>query len=145
MLLKDMHPAVSAIIAVVLALAAAFFLLWAGISAATLGIAGVIGGVAAGAALASATAMRSQMGFAAGTRALPYTGMFFGHRGEMVFNPATGQPTGVRREVFGEEMEPRTNIYDMPITIEHVHTKADFDDLDEELGQALRKGAKRRR
>jgi hypothetical protein len=57
--LRDAPPIISAMIAVVLALAAAFFLLWAGISAATLGVAGVIGGAALGAALASASAATS--------------------------------------------------------------------------------------
>jgi len=136
--LRGAPPIVSAIIAVVLALAAAFFLLWAGISAATLGIGALLGGAALGAALAAASSATGEMGFARGTRALPATGLFFGHRGEMVYNPLTGSPTGVRDLLGEEEEEPSVTTQDIDINIEHLHTEATFDEIDEKLGRKLR-------
>jgi hypothetical protein len=84
------------------------------------------------------------MGFARGTRALPHTGFFFGHKGEMVFNPATGRPTGIR-DVIEEERGPSVTEQDIDITIEHLHTEAEFDEVDEKLGTTLRKKMRKNR
>lgn len=143
MLLKDMPAYVNAIIAVVLALAAAFWALFVAESAATWGIAAILGEAAAGAAMATAAAYQARGGmFAVGTRSLPYTGMFFGHKGEVVYNPISGRPTGLEPK---GELTSQTNVYRIPMTIENVHTKADIDDLNEKVAEAIRKSAKRRR
>jgi len=78
-----------------------------------------------------------------GTRALPYTGLFYGHKGEVVYNPHTERPTMIAGDL--ERERPTYVNYDIPVTIENVHTKADFDDLDEQLRKGLRKAGRRRR
>jgi hypothetical protein len=58
-----------------------------------------------------------------------------------VYNPHTERPTGIQPQIE----QPSITNYDVPITIENVHTKASFDDLEDELSSALRKAGRRRR
>jgi len=144
--LRGMNPIFTAAIAIVLALATAFWFLWAGISAATLGVGLAIGGAAAGAAVATAMNVQDQMNansYAGGTRALPKTGMFLGHKGEVVYNPSTGRPTQIANEVEGTH--PSSTTQQIQVNIDTINTKADVDDLDKELSRNLRKVANRSR
>jgi hypothetical protein len=111
-----------------------------GMSALTGGWAGAaaFAGILAGSIGMAAAATHFQMG----TRALPYTGAFFGHAGEVVYNPRTGRPAGVEGEMGGGiEMHE----WHMPITIENVHTKADFDDVDDQFRTTFRRNLRTRR
>lgn len=134
------NPAFSAIVTVILAIAAALWALFVAESAATMGVALAIGGAAAGAALATA----KQMGtFQMGTRMVSATGPVIAHKGEILYNPSTGRPTQVQNDLQGGGAS--TSVYEMPIMIENVHTKADIDDLDSEMRKAWRRIATRRR
>jgi len=100
--------------------------------------------IAAGAAIAGILAMTAGItGFEGGTRALPHTGLFFGHKGEMVFNPSTGRPTGISEEAGraiggGGAGGPSITHQDIDINVEHLHTEAKFDDLDEKMSKKFR-------
>ena len=145
MLLKDVPAAVSAVIAVVFALAAAFWALFVAESAASLGVAAALGGVAAGAAAATVVAYQSRGGwFQKGTRALPFTGPFWGHKGEIVYNPSTGRPAGVRDILTGEG-EPSVTNQDIDINVEHLHTEASFDEIDSKIARKLRRNMRSNR
>jgi len=141
LLLKDMHPAISAAIAIILLLAAAYIKLYIAESFATAGIAAIAG--AAGAALATAYAISG--GFQMGTRSAPYTGPMMVHKGEVIYNPMTERPTGVAKELEREGEGRVSNVYDTRITIEELHTKADVDDVDEKLGRSLWRKMRERR
>ena len=64
--------------------------------------------------------------FQMGTRALPYTGLFYGHRGEVVYNPSTDRPTGM-----GGDREAKTinNEITIDLSGSTLHTKADEETL----------------
>lgn len=94
------------------------------------------GAIAAGAAMAAGVMAIQSGAFQSGTRALPSTGLFMGHKGEVVYNPATNRPSQVGADLTGGQGE--TNTFNMPIVIENVHTKADIDDVNEKLRIALR-------
>jgi hypothetical protein len=100
---------------------------------------------AAGVALAGGLALIGQAtgAFQHGTRGLPDTGLFFGHKGEVVYNPATNRPTQTGVDLAAGRGE--TNSYTTQITIEQINTKADIDDVDDEIRKALRKGMRNRR
>jgi hypothetical protein len=132
------NPAVTAIIAIILAIAAALWMLYVAESAATMGVGLAIGGAAAGAALAMGKQMHM---FQMGTRMVGATGPVIAHKGEVIYNPSSGRPTQIQNELASGEA--KSSIYEMPITIENVNTKADIDDLDEKLGRALKKAANR--
>lgn len=136
---KEVGPIVAALGAItlaVLALAVALNILSVG----TL-TAGQLGALAAGAGMAAGIlAIQSGAGFQMGTRGLPATGLFLGHKGEVVYNPATDRPTGI---VPREREGPSTTIQDIDIAIEHVHTEAEFDDFDEKISRKLRDLARR--
>jgi len=142
--LSGLNPIFTAAIAIVLALATAFWFLWAGISAATLGVGLALGGAAAGAAVATAANMQAQMGaYPMGTRALPRTGLFFGHKNEVVYNPSSGRPTQIANDLEGNQ--PLSTTQEINVNIETLNTKADIDDLDREISKSLRKTAVRSR
>lgn len=138
-ILKDMHPAISAAIAIILALAAAFIKLYIAESFATLGVAAIAG--AAGATIATGYAMAH--GFQQGTRSAPYTGLAMVHRGEVIYNPATGSPTQVGNEL-GQERSGVT-YQQVKVKIDNVNTRADIEDLDEKLSRGLRRGMRANR
>lgn len=133
------QPIVSAIV-LIAALTAALWALYIAQSAVSLGIALVAGGVAAGAAAALAQSYTNEPQYGMGTRGLPRTGLFYGHKGEVVYNPQTDRPTGIVER--GGEI-PTSTVQDIDVTIEHVHTEAEFDDLDEKLARKLRDLARR--
>ena len=132
MILKDMPPAVNALIAVIFGLAAAFWALYIAESAASLGIAAALGGVAAGAA---AAVVSQYQGMQFGTRGLPYTGLFYGHKGEVVYDPQTERPTGVGKDLEGEGIK-RTEM-DVAVNIENLNVKSDFDEFDSKMRRVL--------
>jgi hypothetical protein len=137
-LLAFNNPVVSGVIAVILAITAALWALFVAESAASMGVALAIGGAAAGAAAATA----KQLGaFQMGTRMIGATGPVIAHRGEIIYNPASGRPTQVQNDLGGKG--GTSTLIEMPVTIENVHTKADIDDVDRELSRALKKAANR--
>jgi len=101
-------------------------------------------GLMAGGLMGMAYAGTRQMG----TRGLAQTGIFMGHKGEVVYNPATRRPTQIANELEGREgMEgiPRTTHQDIDINIENLFTEAKFDEIDEKLGRKLRRNMRRSR
>jgi len=133
-----------AIITAILAITAALWALYVAESAATWGIAAIFGGAAA--AGAAVLAQRYMGGnFQMGTRMLEHTGPIWGHKGEVVYNPATNRPTQVGNDLAGEGLGPATVIYEMPMNIEQLHTKADKDELDRYMRKSLRRAARGRR
>lgn len=147
-MLKDvLGPIPAAIIAVSLAVAVLAVKLWSAAAAVSILTAGIAAGLGVAAFMAALDQSRGAAGFEVGTRGLPYTGLFVGHKGEVIYNPATRRPVQVANEIErgGFAGEPRTVFQEMPVTIEHVHTKADFDDFDEKLRKAHGKMARKRR
>jgi len=102
-----------------------------------------LGALAAGAGLAAGVmAIQAGGGFAGGTRGVARTGPAMVHAGEIIYNPATHRPTQVGNDLergLGEGGGRGTSFYDIPITIENLHTKTDIDDVDEELGKVWRR------
>ena len=142
MALKDITGPIAAAIIAVTALTIALWILFAAEAASSLGIALIAGG----AAVIAATAIASQtMGhFQEGTRSIPYTGPIFAHKGEVVYNPSTNRPLQVGNDL-AREGAGESSVYNMPITIENVHTKAEMDDVDEQMRKALRRNMRSRR
>ena len=77
---------------------------------------------------------------AMGTRMIQETGPAIVHKGEVIYNPATNRPTQIGNDLANNR--PSSTVYEMPIHIENVHTKADFNDVDEQLRQGLHKVAR---
>lgn len=98
-----------------------------------------LGAFAAGAGLAAGV-MAMQGSYAVGTRSLPYTGMFLGHKGEVVYNPSTNRPAGVQSDLRGEGSS--TTIQDIDIHVGTINTKTDVDDMEEKMGRTLFKAVK---
>jgi len=145
-LLKDsLGPIPAMLIAVAVAVGILAIQLWlaaGAMSVLTWGLAAIAGA----AALAGVVAMVAGVtGKQMGTMSMPYTGLVLAHQGEVIYNPATHRPTQVGNDLEREGQVPSQTFYDMPIRIENVHTKAEFDDVDEKLRKALRKGAGKRR
>ena len=133
-LFKGMPTWATAVIAVIMGVAAAFWALYVAESAATWGIAGIMGGAAAAAALATATSMTTattphQMG----TRMVGATGPAFLHKGEVVYNPATGRPTQVGNDLASGN--GGGTMIDASMHVDTLNTKMD----EEQLQNALKK------
>lgn len=110
--------------------------------AASMGLA--LMGIAAGAA--GAMAIAQQYGaFQMGTRAVPNTGPVFAHKGEIIYNPSTGRPTQVDSDITGGGVGRTTTLESTTVNIANVNTKADFDDVDEQIRRGLRKNMRDRR
>jgi hypothetical protein len=142
MALKDITgPIFAAIIAISL-LTAALWILFVAESAASVGVAAVVGGAAAATAFAlSQTYGKFQMG----TRSVPYTGPIMAHEGEVIYNPSTNRPLQVGNDIAGGNGQPTTIIYEMPMEIKELHTKADVDELDKYMKESLRRAAQKRK
>lgn len=94
--------------------------------------------LAIGAGLAAGTmAIQSAHGYQMGTRMVQATGPAIIHRGEVVYNPATNRPTQIGNDLNGRE--PTTIIYQMPMNIENINTKADVDDVDSVMRNGWRR------
>lgn len=76
-----------------------------------------------------------------GTRMIAATGPVIAHKGEIIYNPSTGRPTQTQNDLANGGTS--TIIYEMPITIGTVNTKADIDDVDEKIGKAIKRAANR--
>lgn len=101
---------------------------------------GLAGGVSEG---TQALRMFGSAGAQMGTRAVQETGPIFAHKGEVVFNPATGRPSQIEGDIAGGGGQ---SIYEnVGITIENVHTKADFEDVDDKMRTALRRNMRGRK
>jgi hypothetical protein len=101
--------------------------------------------IAGGAALAGAMAIAGGVtGFQMGTRSVPYTGPVMAHEGEVIYNPSTNRPLQVGNDLAGGSGQT-TTIYQMPMEIKELHTKADVDELDKYMRLALRRSAQRRK
>jgi hypothetical protein len=136
--LKDTLGTVPALlIAVAVAVGIMAVQLWiaaGAMSVLTWGLAAVAGGLAIAGAIAALGGIRE---FPMGTRMIERTGPVIAHKGEVIYNPATNRPTQV-----GNDMgrgAPSTTVFEMPINIEEMHTKSDFDDVDERLREGMRK------
>jgi hypothetical protein len=143
-MLQGMSPVISGLITVVLALAAAFMYLFVAHSAATLGITAALGAAAGGAAVATVANLKSGAGYARGTRSLPYTGLFLGHKGEKVYNPQTNRPAGLEDEAMGSSRnEIRGSMGGINVTFTgDIHTKSNQEDLDDIVGKKIYRAIK---
>jgi hypothetical protein len=134
-LFKNMSPWATAVIAVIMGIAAALWALYVAESAASWGIAGIMGGAAAAAALATANNMMGQAPtYATGTRMVGQTGPAIVHQGEVIYNPSTGRPTQVGNDLQGGMGGGVTTI-DASLHDNIINTKMS----DEQLNDALRK------
>ena len=142
-LMQGMSGPASAVIAIVLAVATAFWILYVAANAAwstvTLGIAGILGGAAAAAAWATAQSYMGQTSnFQMGTRQAGYTGLAMIHQNEVIYNPATGRPTQIGNELAGGMGGGTTHI-DASMHVGTLNTKMDT----EELNNAVKKQGRR--
>ena len=135
-LFKGLSTPVLALIAVLGGLVAILWAVYVAESAASMGVAMVIGGIAAAAAMTIASNYQSH---AMGTRMVGATGPAFVHQGEIIYNPSTGRPTQVQNDLA--DGGARTVIYEQPVTIQELNTKTDIDDVNEKLRKGLRKSA----
>lgn len=104
------------------------------------GTAGVIsvGAIAAGSLGIAGEATGT---FASGTQSVQKTGPVFAHKGEVIYNPATNRPLQIGNDINKNAGGNVTNM-NTQITIENVHTKADFDDVAYQINKANRMGAR---
>jgi hypothetical protein len=142
-LLQGASPIISGVIAAVFALAAAFWYLYVAESAATLGVAAVLGGIAAGAAVATAVGVQNSMkSHAVGTRMVAETGPAFLHRGEIVYNPSVNRPAGVEQEVMGARSS-RGSPSSVTVNFNgDIHTKASVEEIDDRFGRKIYRAVK---
>ena len=132
-IMSRLPPIIGVVTTAVLALAAALYFLHGAKYGPILGVA------LAGAAVGSMVGTLKSLGaFQRGTLFVPETGLALVHKGEVIYNPNLGLPTSIEKEIERTETVKRAE-YHIPIVIEHVHTKADLDDLDEKLRESLRK------
>jgi len=92
--------------------------------------------LAAGGAMGAAF-VASQPEYQMGTRAIAKTGMFYGHKGEVLYNPENQLPTQVNRDLN----RPSTTYQKVEINMSGmtVQTKADREELLPMIERALRK------
>lgn len=140
MALKDITGPIAAAIIAISALAVALWGLFVAESASSFGIAAAVGGAAAAAAYGISQVYGH---FQEGTRAVPYTGPVFAHKGEIIYNPSTNRPLQVGNDLAGGGGQ--TVNESVSVNIENVHTKAEFDDVDDQVRKALRKNMRNRR
>jgi len=133
-LLKELNNPIVSAIALIGGLTAALWALFIAESAASLGAALVAGGVAAAGALALSEQYKS---FQMGTRSAPYTGPMYVHKGEVIFNPATGRPTQIANDL-AERRTVTTNQITLDFSGSTIHTKADKEELMPWIKRALR-------
>jgi len=142
LLVNQLGPLPAMLFAIAAAVAVLAVQLWfaaGAVSVLTLGLAAIAGGAAIAGAIAAASGART---FQMGTRMTRATGPAWVHKGEVIYNPSTGRPTQIGKDLEGKG----TTVYnDINIPIENVHTKADFDDLDEKLRKSLGKAARKNR
>lgn len=138
-ILSQINNPIVSLITLIGALTVAFWALFIAESAATVGIALVAGGIAAAAAYALYQQTMGDVGsFQMGTRSAPYTGPMMVHRGEVIYNPETERPTGIAAELR-RGAEPSITHQKIDIGIEHLHTEAPYDEIDEKIGRTLRR------
>lgn len=128
------------LIAVAVALIPLVVMLWKASVATSILTAG-IATIAGLAALGGALGMMNMAGignFQMGTRSAPYTGPMMVHRGEVIYNPETERPTGIAAELR-RGAGPSVTHQKIEIGIEHLHTEAPFDEVDEKMGRVLRR------
>ena len=124
--LKDiLGPLPAGIIAVAAAIAVLAAILWSAAAAVAILTVGVAAGLGAAAFASAVDQSKAVGGFAGGTRGLSHTGMFFGHKGEVIYNPATDRPTGIGGK--GEQVTHISNQFDFSGTT--INTKADNEEL----------------
>lgn len=135
---KSLSPWASGAVAAVMAVATAVWFLYAGISAATMGVGLILGAGAAGAALATAQNLQPNSSFPIGTRSVTRDMNARLHKGEVVYNPNTNLPTSIGNELKGGSQPSVTHNY-ISMPIENMNTKADFDDVENTLSRVWRK------
>jgi hypothetical protein len=94
-------------------------------------------GIAAGAGLGLATGGLGS--FDSGTQSVQKTGPIFAHKGEVVYNPSTNRPLQIGNDMGRGGSTTNMNTQ---ITIENIHTKADYDDVAYQINKANRSGAR---
>lgn len=141
-LLKDiLGPIPAALIAISVGVGLLAVQLWLAAGAVSV-LTGGLAAIAGAAALAGVISMVTGVtGKAMGTRGLPHTGLFVGHKGEVVYNPATHRPTQIGNEIegIGINGKPSVTHQKVEIEIEHLHTEAPYDEIDEKMGKTLRR------
>lgn len=130
-LFKGLPTWSTAVIAAIMGIVAALWAWYVAESAVTWGIAGIMGGAAAAAALATANSMQASTGHQMGTRMIGVTGPAILHRGEVVYNPSTGRPTQVGNDLAGGF--GGTRIIDASMHVDTLNTKMDTEELDRAL------------
>lgn len=139
--LKDvLGPMPALLLAVAAAMIPLVVMLWkAGVamSILTAGVATIAGLAALGGALGMMN-MAGVTNFQMGTRSAPYTGLVPVHKGEVIYNPYTERPTGIAAELR-RGVGPSVTHQKIDIGIEHLHTEAPFDEIDEKLGRVARR------
>lgn len=144
-LLKDvLGPIPAALIGVAVAVGLLAVQLWlaaGAVSVLTFGLAAIAGA----AALAGVIAMVTNVtGKQMGTRGLSHTGLFLGHKGEVVYNPATGRPTQIARDMEEDAARRGAGVYYITNVFEHVHTQSKIEDLDKKVQRSMAKAMKRK-
>lgn len=110
-------------------------------SSLTWGTSAIAGMAAIGLAIAGTiAAVAGIREFPLGTRMVEQTGMAIVHKQEVIYNPTTNRPTQIGNDL--NNGNPSTTVFEMPVTIEEMNTKADVDDVDEVLRRGLHKIAK---
>jgi len=141
-LLQGASPIISGAIAAIFALAAALWYLYVAEGAASMGVTAVLGGIAAGAAVATAYNIQSQMpSHAMGTRRVMATGPAFLHRDEIVYNPRTNRPAGVEDQVMGRSERGEAGQLTVNFSGD-IHTKSNIDEVDEKIGKSIWRAVK---
>jgi len=131
-------PAMLIAVAVAVGILAIQLWLAAGaMSVLTWGLAAIAGGLAISGAIAAVAGVRE---FPMGTRMIEQTGMAVVHKNEVIYNPATNRPLQVGNDLG--QGGHSTTIFEMPVHIDELNTKASVDDVDEKLRQSLHKVAR---
>ena len=139
--LRDvLGPMPAILLAVAGAMVPLVVMLWKASVAANILTGGILA-IAGLAALGGAMGMMNMAGitnFQMGTRSAPYTGPMIVHKGEVIYNPATERPTGIAAELR-RGAGPSVTHQKIEIGIEHLHTEASFDEVDEKIARTLRR------
>lgn len=96
--------------------------------------AGVTGGASAWAAVPAVAALKGVAaftGFQHGTRMAEFTGPAMLHRGEVIFNPATGRPTQIANDLAGGK--GGSTMIDASMHVDTVNTKMDTEEMNKLL------------
>jgi hypothetical protein len=129
---KNLPAPISILTGVILALAAAIIFLKAALGEYSFIASLALAGGAIGAMYGAYSSLTSHQ---MGTRMVAETGPSLVHKGEVIYNPSTHRPTQVGNDLEGTGTS--TTIYQMPMTIKEMNTKASFDDVDDHMRRSV--------